>query len=549
MLAHAVCAANPCGGSSFATRWPSVLMIRQPPAYVPAAIAAAALTITQTGGRPKSALRWPEATRARAMMPIVFWASFVPWVKATKPPEMICRRLNTRFTIPGDRRRMIQMTASMISAAPAIPLATVAATLNETNAPAKLRTAEVSTASRGESARVDTLVAIELAVSWKPFVKSKKSATATTATSVRSTAQYVIGDGGPFGDPLGRRPDLAGRLRRRVGGRDAPVRRRRGRNGLDSRPGRRLRRPATGRFGLHLRDRGKSAHPPLGSHARAVPGRAGQVRERRRQAPAARAGRGLRRRLERRSPLQQPQRDRRRPNRERRDRRSRAERPRRPARLGEADRPRGRRRALGVFHDDIADQVGGGLAGVDRVLEALEDVLPANDDKRVDAGIAKEIGDRVAENAVTVVLERLQRDELLLHATPRLQVRERRRKMLDRGDQDPTLLDRLLGCRFDAVEFEEVGGLVDVVDDVVDRGRELVDVLAVERGHLLRVQEVDDVVRDAVARVLDLVDVRLRDRRVRVLAEANLGLLRRVEGVRSRLCEQVVKLCGPRDER
>ena len=37
-------------------RVPSVLMIRQPPAYVPSPIASAALTITQSGGRSKSAL-------------------------------------------------------------------------------------------------------------------------------------------------------------------------------------------------------------------------------------------------------------------------------------------------------------------------------------------------------------------------------------------------------------------------------------------------------------------------------------------------------------
>jgi hypothetical protein len=43
------------------------------------------------------------------------------------------------------------------------------------------RTAALRTAARGESARVETDVAIEFAVSWKPFVKSKKSATATTA--------------------------------------------------------------------------------------------------------------------------------------------------------------------------------------------------------------------------------------------------------------------------------------------------------------------------------------------------------------------------------
>jgi hypothetical protein len=34
--AQAVCAAKPWGGSIFAIRWPSVAMIRQPPAYVPA---------------------------------------------------------------------------------------------------------------------------------------------------------------------------------------------------------------------------------------------------------------------------------------------------------------------------------------------------------------------------------------------------------------------------------------------------------------------------------------------------------------------------------
>ena len=55
-----------------------------------------------------------------------------------------------------------------------------------------MRIAALTTAARGESARVETLVAIEFAVSWKPFVKSKKSATATTATSVRSSMCYAF---------------------------------------------------------------------------------------------------------------------------------------------------------------------------------------------------------------------------------------------------------------------------------------------------------------------------------------------------------------------
>jgi hypothetical protein len=50
-----------------------------------------------------------------------------------------------------------------------------------------LRIEAISTAVRGDIARVDTLVATAFAVSWKPFVKSKKSATATTAARVSSS--------------------------------------------------------------------------------------------------------------------------------------------------------------------------------------------------------------------------------------------------------------------------------------------------------------------------------------------------------------------------
>ena len=77
--------------------------------------------------------------------------------------------------------RPARITSGVTTAWSTIPLAIVAATANETKAPRKLRTAELITAARGDIARVETLVAIEFAVSWKPFVKSKKSATATTA--------------------------------------------------------------------------------------------------------------------------------------------------------------------------------------------------------------------------------------------------------------------------------------------------------------------------------------------------------------------------------
>ena len=198
------------------------------------------------------------------MIPIVFCASFVPWVSATKPPETSWPRRKTRLTRAGERRATSQtMTvisanataspangaisdgfstfvqspshwttshpaaitadpmmppisawleldgrpryhvtrfqviaptspasriSSVIASGSTMPFATVAATLKEMKAPTKLRTAAIATAGRGESARVETLVAIEFAVSWKPFVKSKNSATATTTTSVADTA-------------------------------------------------------------------------------------------------------------------------------------------------------------------------------------------------------------------------------------------------------------------------------------------------------------------------------------------------------------------------
>ena len=56
----------------------------------------------------KSASRSPDATSASAMIPIVFCASFVPWVRATKPPETSWPRRKTRLTFAGERRATSQ---------------------------------------------------------------------------------------------------------------------------------------------------------------------------------------------------------------------------------------------------------------------------------------------------------------------------------------------------------------------------------------------------------------------------------------------------------
>ena len=66
-----------------------------------------------------------------------------------------------------------------------IPLAIVVATAIEMKAPRKLSAAEIRTATMGLSAPVAIDVAIALAVSWKPFVKSNEAAAATTITRIK----------------------------------------------------------------------------------------------------------------------------------------------------------------------------------------------------------------------------------------------------------------------------------------------------------------------------------------------------------------------------
>src|SRR5512142_3316757 len=63
------------------------------------------------------------------------------------------------------------ITACVDALGSIIPLPTVLATAVPERAPAKLSTAAMRIAWRGESTRVATTVAIELAVSWKPLVK------------------------------------------------------------------------------------------------------------------------------------------------------------------------------------------------------------------------------------------------------------------------------------------------------------------------------------------------------------------------------------------
>ena len=75
-------------------------------------------------------------------------------------------------------------------------------------------------------------------------------------------------------------------------------------------------------------------------------------------------------------------------------------------------------------------------------------------------------------------------------------------ELLDLLDDDRGLLDGGLGRRLDPVQDERVGGLLDVVEDVVEAADQGVDVLAIDRGDEGRLEAMADLVADLVAAML-----------------------------------------------
>src|SRR5262249_54800133 len=111
-----------------------------------------------------------------------------------KPPTSACDELDgmprhhvIRFQTIAPKSPAVT-TASVIASGCTVPLPIVVATLvSNTRNAMKLKTAAHATAQRGDSTRVDTTVAIELAASWKPLTKSKTSARPTIATTTQSS--------------------------------------------------------------------------------------------------------------------------------------------------------------------------------------------------------------------------------------------------------------------------------------------------------------------------------------------------------------------------
>ena len=109
------------------------------------------------------------------------------WLDELGRPTYQVMRFQQIAPISALRMRLGSTTDGSISPLPMV-LATAVPT---TKAASTLNTAAQTTATPGESTRVETTVAIELALSWKPLMKSNTSATATMARTYTTSCGMV----------------------------------------------------------------------------------------------------------------------------------------------------------------------------------------------------------------------------------------------------------------------------------------------------------------------------------------------------------------------
>ncbi len=174
-------------------------------------------------------------------------------------------------------------------------------------------------------------------------------------------------------------------------------------------------------------------------------------------------------------------------------------------RMVRADRrgPAPAERLLGGLDGDPAQHVRHAVAGVDALFDPLEDVLPADHHHRVDPAL-EEGGEALAQQAVALVLEPLDLDQVGGGLAQVAERAERGRHLAAGGGERVGQGDRLIHRRVDAIQPEEVRGLLGVVDHVVQPGGEGEHVTALEGRRGARMQVVVDVVGDRVVLVLEV---------------------------------------------
>src|SRR4051794_13546556 len=115
-------------------------------------------------------------------------------VAPIRPPKSACEELegNPRNHVTRFHRMApispAKITTGLMAVSSTSPPEIVFATWTDRKAPARFRQAAIATAVLGRNAAVAIDVAMALAVSWKPFVKSKANAVNTTRTTINDAS-------------------------------------------------------------------------------------------------------------------------------------------------------------------------------------------------------------------------------------------------------------------------------------------------------------------------------------------------------------------------
>src|SRR5215210_1754888 len=162
--------------------------------------------------------------------------------------------------------------------------------------------------------------------------------------------------------------------------------------------------------------------------------------------------------------------------------------------------------ASGILDRDVLDHVRHVLATIERIFQEGVQILQLDNLQRIALAL-EELGDRVARGRVPDVLEAVDLDGVLAVLLAGSEFAYGLLQLLHRLCQEIGQLVRRPWYRRDPVQVHRVGYLLDVVEDVVEAGREGGDVLVVKGGDERLVEAAHDLVGDLVAPVLEVLDL------------------------------------------
>src|SRR5919199_58898 len=163
--------------------------------------------------------------------------------------------------------------------------------------------------------------------------------------------------------------------------------------------------------------------------------------------------------------------------------------------------------------------------------------------------VAEEFGDGAARGRVAHVFEPVNLDEVSVVPLARFELVDHPLELRHRLCEKPSQLARGSGDVRDPVQVGRVGDLLDVVEDVVETGREGVDVLVVEGGNEGTIEGAHDLVGKLVSLVLEVLDLLLARWEIRHVGEGSLEQISGTYDYRSLLFEELVEATLTGDER